>query len=222
MASRKRWIYRGLKNPSPALKLRQKWRDSTPIDPGKLSTKYVLETFLMSRYLYNFTILDDLHPLKETDEKVIRRLLNSLWKWRDKALTNKSLNGLISLLQIPPLTRTMEKETMRFVCKLTCVANDQTVDEDEGSRKGRLHSRRTLWLLSKPSAPTHLHNARMGDRSKTDWEEKLMRDWNTWLPDEGLRSRPIPKASKGGKPGCVGTQKTLRRTQEAPTQVLSR
>lgn len=155
-------------------------------------------------------MLGDLQTLKETDEEVIKRLLSSLLKCRDKSLTENSLNRLIILLQITPLTR-REKDTMRFVDKLTGVVNEEPMDEEEGGRKLRLHAKRTL-VIGKTASPTHLHNARMGDRSKKHWEERLMRDWNTRLPDEGLRSRPMRKARKGDKPSVWGAKKTLRRT----------
>lgn len=104
--------------------------------------------------------------------------------------------------------RRIERETMLFGDKLTCVANEEPDAEDAGSRKVRLHARRTLGLLSRPSAPTYLRSARTGGRSKTEWAERLARDWNTRPPDEGLRSRPMPKASEAEEP-AVWRAKTL-------------
>lgn len=112
----------------------------------------------------------------------------------------------MTLLQLTPIMRRMEKESVRFVGKLIRVAVEESEEDDEGSQKVGLYARRTLWLLTRPSAPTHLRNARMGGRSKSEWEERLARDWNVRPPDEDLRSRPLPQGKERGGTGSVESQ----------------
>lgn len=126
----------------------------------------------------------------------------------------KSINRMMSLLQITPITIMMERETMRSVYNLIRVTDDEPEEEHERSPKVGLHARRTLWMLRRPSAPTQLCNARMVGRSKSEWEERLVGYWNTRPPDEVLRSRPLPKARIGEEPG-VWRAKTVTGEQRS-------
>lgn len=69
------------------------------------------------------------------DKEVIRRLLNTLLKCRDKALTRKSINRLMSLLQITPITVRIAKDATHFVGKLARVASEEQVEDDAGKKR---------------------------------------------------------------------------------------
>lgn len=99
-------------------------------DRPRDSTSYVFKIFSMSSYLYNHSILDESETLKTIDEEVISKFLNSFPKCRDKYLTNKAINKLMSLFQITPVTRRLEKEAMRFVDKQVRLAEEEVLEYD--------------------------------------------------------------------------------------------
>lgn len=53
-----------------------------------------------------------------------------------------------------------------------------------------------------------MRNAKVENSTVTECDDKLVREWNTRPPGEGLSSRPLPNAIKGENP-ALWTEKTL-------------
>lgn len=147
--------------------------------------------------MYNSAILDDLSLLKDKDEEVLRIIFNSLLKFRERALTRNAVCRMTSLLQIIPTMSRVEKEAMSFVSKLERMLSEEVDEGNEGTRNVRQHACRTLWLLGRSSAPTHLRRARRPAMTREEWSNKIEREWNTRPVGEGLRSRPMPIVKRG-------------------------
>lgn len=130
------------------------------------STAYALQTYLTSKYLYNSLLLDDIRELRVTENEVCKLLFRIMLKIKDRAVPEKVMNRLTSLLHITPWFNRVERDAHSYAEKLQKIANEEWRSERENETKLRRHARRTMWLLERVTAPTGLRISKQEDKSK--------------------------------------------------------
>lgn len=88
---------------------------------------------------------------------------------------------------------------MRFVEKISSKSSEKPEEDKEGSKNVKLHTRRTLWLLTRTSVPIDLRKARTSSSSVGEWKDCLEKNWNFRPTCESLLSRPMSRATLGGE-----------------------
>lgn len=108
----------------------------------------------------------------------MRTLLTSLLKSKDRGITVTVVEKMMSMLGIEPLTWKMIRDAKNFPTKLERLRNQERKEGEAAERKRIAHAERTLWLATKPSAPTTLKVVIRHGLTEVDIKKGITGEWN--------------------------------------------
>lgn len=101
-------------------------------------------------------LLPSIAALQQVDKEIITTLLRILLKSKEKGITKKSLDKMMALMGIKPLTWRVISEASGLLAKMERIRNQDQELGYNARNKLIAHAARILWLVRRPEAPDTL------------------------------------------------------------------
>lgn len=110
-------------------------------------TKYVLDTYMRSKYIYNALLLEGLSKLELIYVEVCRLLCRLMLKSKDECIKAKVIRRLQTLLKTQSLKSKTIADAVKLIKKLKEKATIETDGVNKNAEKVKKHSERCLCLI---------------------------------------------------------------------------